>query len=175
LSGGNLVYEPVFDPPNLGGDSPPGTSDSNQLEDGYLNQNGNSPITIQFSGLTHTASVALLNDEDPFLIEALLNGVPVDSFVTNIGLVGDFGDPVNPQGFFGFQNEPSVFNQLRITELLTPAEAVADDPLLALDNPQFTPIPEPASIIVLGGGLLGMAAYGWRRRVLARRAGLAAA
>ncbi len=85
-------------------------------------------------------------------IEALLNGVVVETFTPTTG--------TSPTGnYYGFEN--ILFDTIRITP---PGDNVNVTAALLMDNLQVSVVPEPATLAVLGGGLLALGVAIRRRR-----------
>jgi len=118
------------------------------FSNGYIGGNAFTGIFMQFNQVLSAAAFAVSSATDPFLFQALLNGLVVDQFQMTVGA----------PGYIGFQNVR--FNAIRITSF---------DPLfgeneLAIDNLQMIATPEPAALLLLGTGLVLVAAIRRRHR-----------
>ena len=112
----------------------------------------NNPASIVFDHVVSAAAVAVQSNPGTTLFEALLGGSVVESFsaATALSIVPDLSQASN---FYGF--EGILFDELRITSGTT---------FFQIDNLQSNAVPEPASILLLGGGLVGLCARARRRK-----------
>jgi hypothetical protein len=100
-----------------------------------------------FNGCTPT-SVAVTNPSAPTDIEMDLNFAPSPS--CNIVLAsGDFNTPITSLGTY------NAFNDFSFKEIIG---------TLGIANSSPVPTPEPASMLLLGSGLLSIMGAGWRRK-----------
>lgn len=101
------------------------------------------PVTMSFSTLQTAAAFSFDADVTPYLFQALLGGVVVDSFSATVG--------VSNNDFYGFSND--VFDSIRITQT-----GAGGGPFWVADNIQTgaaaTAVPEPTTLILLGSGLV---------------------
>lgn len=107
------------------------------------------PFDIFFTSDVTAAAFQMVTNPGTSTFQAFLNGVLVESFTA--------GTTIPSATYYGF--ESIVFDQIHVI----PAFSAA-----GIDNIEFTraptSVPEPASIMLLGIGLLSTGALRWRRR-----------
>jgi hypothetical protein len=114
-----------------------------------------SPYTfsIVFDQPQIAAAFALVTNAGSSVFRALLSGVLVETSLPQMT------DTTSPNNFYGFQN--IVFNEIEVTVTITTPPI---DASLALDQVQFSAVPEPSSIVLGSLAGLGLFAQAWRRR-----------
>lgn len=105
------------------------------------------PFSIYFSAPQSAAAFGLATNPSTTTFRALLSGTEVEAFSTSTS----FDD--SSRAFFGFSG--ILFDEIQVD--------VSTDFAL-IDNVQFEAVPEPGTLLLVGGGLLGLIA----RRRLAR-------
>jgi len=113
------------------------------------------PASITFTAPVSAAALALQSNPGTTTFTALLNGVVVESFSAGTAL-SVLPDLSHASDFYGFSG--ILFDELRIE---------TDTEFFQLDNVQYTAVPEPASLLLLGTGIATLAAR--RARRTARR------
>jgi hypothetical protein len=105
------------------------------------------PVTMSFSTPQTAAAFSFEADTTPYLFQALLGGVVVDSFsaIVSFGSTNDY---------YGFSSD--VFDSIRITSTGT-----GGGPFWVADNIQTgaaaAAVPEPTTLFLLGSGLVVLA------------------
>jgi hypothetical protein len=82
----------------------------------------------------------------------------VEFFDAADNLLGTINHPPGSGFLFAAWEDSGGISRFRLTDLDRPTS------IINLDNFRFEPIPEPSTALLLGGGLLGLAARGWRRK-----------
>jgi len=111
------------------------------------------PVTMSFSTLHTAAAFSFDADGTPYLFQALLGGVVVDSFSANVSS-GSTSD------YYGFSSD--VFDSIRITQTGT-----GGGPFWVADNIKTgaaaTAVAEPTTLFLLGSGLVVLARLSRKR------------
>lgn len=119
---------------------------------GWLATGSPGAVTISFSAPVTGAAFMVQDFTNVFLFEAFLGGsggTLVESFMPG---------PVSGGSFIGFQN--SYFDTIQIRLISQESATFA----IATDNLQIQPVPEPATLILLGTGLAGIGGLVRRKR-----------
>jgi len=105
------------------------------------------PVTMSFSTLQTAAAFSFEADTTPYLFQALLSGVVVDSFSATVS----FG---STNDYYGFSSD--VFDSIRITRTGT-----GGGPFWVADNIKTgapaVAVPEPTTLFLFGSGLIVLA------------------
>lgn len=111
----------------------------------------NNPASLLFSQDLMAVAFAMQTNTGTSTFTALLDGVEVESFTagTTLSILPDTSQASN---FYGFTN--IVFDEVRI---------LSNTAFFQIDNLQFTAVPEPASLVLLGLGALGLLGRRLRR------------
>jgi large repetitive protein len=92
-----------------------------------------------------------------------LNGAEIFSTNNSTASFGSLGSAL----WFGANNgsgTPAVAFAGSLDEVAIYGYQLTGDQIVAHYNAGITPVPEPASVVLLGCGLLGLLAYAWRKR-----------
>lgn len=110
------------------------------------------PVTMSFSTLQTAAAFSFDADTTPYLFQALLGGVVVDSFSATVG--------VSSNDYYGFSSD--VFDSIRITQT-----GAGGGPDWVADNIKTgaaaTAVAEPTTLFLLGSGLVVLARLSRKR------------
>ncbi len=135
----NVFYNVA--PINATGITPPLANNFAALGGPFLN-----PFSLMFTVPQTSAAFGFLTNPGTSTFTALLNGGVVETFTAPTSLAG---------GFFGFTG--IAFNEIRVS-------AGGVNGAAAFDNVQLAPVPEPATLLLLGTGLAGVGAAVRKRR-----------
>jgi hypothetical protein len=135
----------------------------------YYPGRAQAPIHVYFSTPVNFFSVVALDVGYNGLVAAaydqyssLLSSVTID------GRIRDHtGQNINPSGqdVVALSSQSDIYS-ISIFQQHTPADGLGPEGYL-LDNMAFSPVPEPATIILISSGLVGL--VGFRRKLTARR------
>jgi hypothetical protein len=117
------------------------------------------PVSIRFGTPVTAAALALQSNPGTTTFTALLNGVIVESFATGTTL-SFLPDLSHASDFYGFSG--ILFDELTISN-----DFESEFGIFQIDNVQYTAVPEPTALLLLGAGLATLAAR--RSRRTARR------
>jgi hypothetical protein len=116
-------------------------------------------VSIRFGTPVTAAALALQSNPGTTTFTALLNGVIVESFATGTTL-SFLPDLSHASDFYGFSG--ILFDELTISN-----DFESEFGIFQIDNVQYTAVPEPTALLLLGAGLATLAAR--RSRRTARR------
>ena len=94
------------------------------------------------------------NDDSPASLEIRINSA----------LIGTVAGPAIASGWVAFSAPWNSGADTTATIQILNINTVAVGNDFALDDLSFVAVPEPSSLMLLGGGLLGLLGYGWRQK-----------